>query len=196
MALIPMVVVRDGRNERSYDIFSCLLSNRIIFVTGEVEENMAANICAQILFLAGEDAEKDIHLYINSPGGSVDAGMSILDCMRFVQPDVTTTCMGLAASMGAMILSYGAKGKRFSLPNARVMIHQPSGGASGQASNIQITANEILKMKANLNRIMAEQTGRNLKEVEKAMDRDTWMNPSEAVKFGIVDRIITNSREM
>lgn len=190
MALVPMVIEQDGRSERSFDIYSRMLRERIIFVTGEVEDNMAALISAQLLFLESQDAEKDIFLYVNSPGGVVTAGMGIIDTMCFIKPDVSTICIGQACSMGAMIMSFGAKGKRISLPNARIMIHQPSGGARGMASDIEIQYNEIAKMKKKLNQMIADNTGQPLSVVEKAMDRDTFMDADEALAFGIIDQIV------
>ena len=192
MALIPMVLEQDGRSERSFDLYSRMLRDRIIFVSGEVEDQMANIAVASLLFLEGVDKEKDIHLYVNSPGGSVSAGMGIIDTMNFIKPDVSVTCIGLAASMGAMILSSGAKGKRFSLPNSRVMIHQPSGGTGrAQATDIQITAQEILRLKGRLNAILAENTGQPLDLVEAKMERDTWMSADEALDFGIIDHVVS-----
>lgn len=185
-----MVIENDGRSERSFDIFSRLLRERIIFCSGEVEDGMANLIVAQLLFLESADAEKDISLYVNSPGGVVTAGMAIYDTMQYIKPDVSTICMGQAASMGAMILSAGAKGKRFILPNARVMVHQPSGGSRGQATDIEIQAREILKLKGMLNSMLAENCNQPLRKIEKATDRDTYMSATEAVAFGIVDKIV------
>lgn len=192
MSLVPMVLENEGRNERSFDIYSLMLRQRIVFMTGEVEDHMANLICAQMLYLESVDSEKDIHFYINSPGGSVTAGYSILDTMEFIKCDVAVTCMGQACSMGAMILSAGAKGKRFALPNSRIMFHQPSGGARGMASDIEIQAKEILKMKANLNRMVCNNTGQPLDVVEKIMDRDTFMSAQEALEFGAIDQVIAN----
>lgn len=189
--LVPMVLENSGRNERSFDLYSRLLRERIIFLTGEVEDHMANLICAQLLFLESEDPKKDIHLYINSPGGVVTAGYSIMDTMNFIKPDVATICMGQACSMGAMILSMGTKGKRAALANSRIMFHQPSGGARGMASDIEIQAREILKMKATLNRMVSENTGKPLDVVEKMMDRDTFLSAEEAKDFGAIDEIYT-----
>jgi ATP-dependent Clp protease protease subunit len=190
MPLIPMVVEQDGRSERSYDIYSRLLKDRIVFCSGEVEDVMANLVVAQLLFLESADPHKEINLYVNSGGGSVSAGMAILDTMSFIKPDVRTICLGMAASMGAMILSSGTKGKRMSLPHSRIMCHQPSGGARGMASDIEITANEIIKTKKLLNQMLVENTGKTLKQVEKIMDRDTWFNPQEALEFGLIDQIV------
>lgn len=190
--LVPMVVEQTSRGERSYDIYSRLLKERIIFLTGEFHDDMASLICAQLLFLESESPDKDIFMYINSPGGVVTSGMSILDTMNFVRCDVATLCLGQACSMGSLILTAGAKGKRSMLPNARVMIHQPSGGARGQATDIEIQAREILKTKALLNQIYADATGQPLSVIEAAMERDTFMSAEEAVKFGLVDQIVNN----
>jgi len=191
-ALVPMVVEQTAKGERSFDIYSRLLKERIIFLTGQVEDNMANLILAQMLFLESENPEKDIFLYINSPGGSVTAGMAIYDTMNFIKPDVSTICVGQAASMGAFLLSGGAKGKRFCLPNSRVMIHQPLGGFQGQASDFEIHAKEILSIKDKLNRLMAEHTGQPLDVVSRDTDRDNFMSASQAVDYGIVDSIFTN----
>lgn len=188
--LVPMVLENDGRSERSFDLYSRLLRERIIFVSGPVEDHMATLICAQLLYLESVDPKKDINLYVNSPGGVVTAGYSILDTMKFVSCDVATIVMGQACSMGAMIQSSGTKGKRYALPNSRIMFHQPSGGARGMASDIEIQAKEILNMKANLNRMVAENTGQPLEVVEKIMDRDTFMSAQEALDFGSVDKVI------
>ena len=193
-ALVPMVVEQTAKGERSYDIYSRLLKERIIFLTGQVEDNMANLILAQMLFLESESPEKDIYLYINSPGGSVTAGMAIYDTMNFIKPDVSTICVGQAASMGAFLLSGGAKGKRFCLPNSRVMIHQPLGGFQGQASDFEIHAREILSIKDKLNRLMAEHTGQPLDVVSRDTDRDNFMSASEAVEYGLVDSVFS-SRE-
>ncbi|MCF2899270.1 ATP-dependent Clp endopeptidase proteolytic subunit ClpP [Pseudoalteromonas sp. SSMSWG5] len=193
-ALVPMVVEQTAKGERSYDIYSRLLKERIIFLTGQVEDNMANLILAQMLFLESENPEKDIYLYINSPGGSVTAGMAIYDTMNFIKPDVSTICVGQAASMGAFLLSGGAKGKRFCLPNSRVMIHQPLGGFQGQASDFEIHAREILSIKDKLNRLMAEHTGQPLEVVSRDTDRDNFMTASEAVEYGLVDSVFS-SRE-
>lgn len=189
-ALIPMVVEQTAKGERSYDIYSRLLKERVIFLTGQVEDHMANLICAQLLFLESENPEKDIHLYINSPGGSVTAGMSIYDTMQFIKPNVSTLCMGQAASMGAFLLAGGEKGKRFVLPNSRVMIHQPLGGFQGQASDIQIHAKEILYIKEKLNRLLAEHTGQDLSIIERDTDRDNFMSAQTAKEYGIVDEVL------
>ena len=191
-ALVPMVVEQTAKGERSYDIYSRLLKERIIFLTGQVEDNMANLILAQMLFLESENPEKDIFLYINSPGGSVTAGMAIYDTMNFIKPDVSTICVGQAASMGAFLLTAGAKGKRFCLPNSRVMIHQPLGGFQGQASDFEIHAKEILSIKDKLNRLMAEHTGQPLEVISKDTDRDNFMSASQAVDYGLVDSVFTN----
>lgn len=191
-ALVPMVVEQTPKGERSYDIYSRLLKERIIFLTGQVEDNMANLILAQMLFLESENPDKDIFLYINSPGGSVTAGMAIYDTMNFIKPDVSTICVGQAASMGAFLLTAGAKGKRFCLPNSRVMIHQPLGGFQGQASDFEIHAKEILSIKDKLNRLMAEHTGQPLGIISKDTDRDNFMSASQAVDYGLVDSVFTN----
>ncbi len=188
--LVPMVVEKSSTGERAYDIFSRLLKERIIFITGPIHDDMANLIVAQLLFLEAEDPRKEIHLYINSPGGSVSAGLAILDTMNHVKPDVTTTCIGIAASMGSVLLSAGAAGKRRILPNAEVMIHQVLGGAEGQASDIAITAKHILRTKDTLNKILAKNTGKTFEAVEKDADRDYWMNAEEAKKYGIVDTLL------
>ncbi|MFC3033982.1 ATP-dependent Clp endopeptidase proteolytic subunit ClpP [Pseudoalteromonas fenneropenaei] len=188
-ALVPMVVEQTAKGERSYDIYSRLLKERVIFLTGQVEDHMANLIVAQLLFLESESPEKDIHLYINSPGGSVTAGMSIYDTMNFIKPDVSTVCVGQAASMGAFLLSGGAKGKRFCLPNSRVMIHQPLGGFQGQASDFEIHAKEILSIKDKLNRLMAEHTGQPLDVIQRDTDRDNFMSAAQAVEYGLVDAV-------
>ncbi|MGF1763799.1 ATP-dependent Clp endopeptidase proteolytic subunit ClpP [Aliivibrio kagoshimensis] len=190
-ALVPMVVEQTPRGERSFDIFSRLLKERVIFLTGQVEDNMANLIVAQLLFLESENPEKDIFLYINSPGGSVTAGMSIYDTMQFIKPNVSTVCMGQACSMGSFLLAGGAKGKRFCLPNASVMIHQPLGGYQGQASDIQIHAENILATKKKLNAMLAEHTGQPLEVIETDTDRDNFMTAQEAVDYGLVDAILT-----
>lgn len=189
--LVPMVVEQTAKGERSYDIYSRLLKERVIFCCGQVEDHMANLIVAQLLFLESENPDKDIYLYINSPGGSVTAGMAIYDTMRFVKPDVSTVCMGQAASMGAFLLAGGAQGKRFCLPNARVMIHQPLGGFQGQASDFEIHARQILDIKDKLNRILADNTGKDLKQVAADTDRDYFMSAEEAVNYGIVDSVLT-----
>lgn len=194
MALVPMVVEQTNRGERSYDIYSRLLKDRIIFLTGEVNDQMADLIVAQLLFLESEDPDKDIQIYINSPGGSVSAGFAIYDTMQYIKPDVSTICVGLAASMGAFLLLAGEKGKRYALPNADIMIHQPLGGAQGQASDIQIHAEKILKTRRQLNAIIAERTGQTLKKVEKDTDRDFFMSAEEAKAYGIIDDVIVKRK--
>ncbi|GAA0290154.1 ATP-dependent Clp endopeptidase proteolytic subunit ClpP [Psychrosphaera haliotis] len=190
-ALVPMVVEQTSKGERSYDIFSRLLKERVIFLTGQVEDQMANLICAQLLFLESENPDKDIYLYINSPGGSVSAGLSIYDTMNFIKPDIATVCMGQAASMGAFLLSGGAKGKRHCLPNSRVMIHQPLGGFQGQASDFEIHAKEILYIKEKLNRLMAEHSGQDIEKVAKDTDRDNFLTPEDALEYGLIDSILT-----
>lgn len=187
--LVPMVIEKTVGGERSFDIFSRLLKERIIFITGPIEDHMANLVVAQLLFLEAEDPKKDITVYVNSPGGSVTAGLSIIDTMHHIKPDVATACVGLAASMGSLILSQGAKGKRFILPNAEVMIHQPSGGAYGQASDIDITAKHILKTRERLNKMLAKATGQKISKIEQDVDRDMFMDAEEAKKYGIVDAI-------
>nr|WP_305854601.1 ATP-dependent Clp endopeptidase proteolytic subunit ClpP [Roseateles sp. XES5] len=194
MALVPMVVEQTNRGERSYDIYSRLLKERIIFLTGPVEDHIATLVCAQMLFLESENPDKDISLYINSPGGSVSAGMSIFDTMNFIKPDVSTLCMGMAASMGSLLLAAGHKDMRFATPNARIMVHQPSGGFQGQASDIERHARDILKMKRKLNEVYVKHCGRTYEEVEQTLDRDHFMSADEAKDWGLVDRVIT-SRE-
>lgn len=191
-ALVPMVVEQTSRGERSYDIYSRLLKERIIFLTGQVEDNMANLIVAQMLFLESENPDKDIFLYINSPGGSVTAGMSIYDTMQFIKPNVSTLCTGQACSMGAFLLAGGAPGKRFALPNSRVMIHQPLGGFQGQASDIQIHAQEILTIKQKLNNLLAEHSGQPLDVIEKDTDRDNFMSAAQAAEYGIIDEVLTH----
>lgn len=188
-----MVVEQSGKGERAFDIFSRLLRERIIFLGSQVDDTSANLIMSQLLFLEAEDPEKDIYLYINSPGGSVYAGMAILDTMNHVRPDVCTICMGLAASMGAFLLAAGAKGKRMSLPNARIMIHQPLGGAQGQAVDIEIQAREILYIKRSLNEMLAENTGKPLEQIEQDTERDFFMSPAEAQQYGLIDRVLTNA---
>lgn len=188
---VPMVVEQRGGSERAYDIYSRLLKERIIFLCGPVNDQVANIIVAQMLFLESENPEKDINFYINSPGGSVSAGMAIFDTMNFIQPKVSTMCMGMAASMGAFLLSAGEKGKRYALPNAKVMIHQPLGGAEGQATEIDIAAREILKTRDRLNRILAERTGKTLKRVQTDTERDYYMTADEALKYGLIDQVIT-----
>lgn len=190
-SLVPMVVEQTARGERAYDIYSRLLKERVIFLVGPVEDHMANLVVAQLLFLESENPDKDIHLYINSPGGAVTAGLSIYDTMQFIKPDVSTMCIGQAASMGAFLLTGGTKGKRFALPNSRMMIHQPSGGAQGQASDIEIQANEILKMRQQLNEIMAFHTGKPLEVIARDTERDNFMNAEEAVSYGLIDKVIT-----
>ena len=192
LGLVPMVIEQSGRGERAYDIYSRLLKERVIFLVGPVNDQMANLIVAQLLFLESENPDKDISLYINSPGGSVSAGLAIFDTMNFIKPDVSTLCTGLAASMGAFLLAAGAKGKRFSLPNSRVMIHQPSGGSQGMASDIEIQAKEILYLRHRLNSIMAERTGQSIEQVAKDTDRDRFMSAEEAVEYGLIDKVLTN----
>ena len=192
LGLVPMVVEQSGRGERAYDIYSRLLKERVIFLVGPVNDQMANLIVAQLLFLESENPDKDISLYINSPGGSVSAGLAIFDTMNFIKPDVSTLCTGLAASMGAFLLAAGAKVKRFSLPNSRVMIHQPSGGSQGMASDIEIQAKEILYLRERLARIMAENTGQSIEQIHKDTDRDRFMSAEEAVEYGMIDRVLTN----
>ena len=192
LGLIPMVVEQTSRGERSFDIYSRLLKERVIFLVGPVNDQSANLIVAQMLFLESEDPDKDIHLYINSPGGSVSAGLGIYDTMNFIKPDVSTMCIGMAASMGAFLLSSGAKGKRFVLPNSRVMIHQPSGGAEGMASDIEIRAREILLLRAKLNQIMADNSGQPIERLEKDTDRDTWLSAEESLEYGLIDSILTD----
>ena len=189
-ALVPMVVEQTARGERSYDIYSRLLKDRVIFMTGQVEDHMANLIVAQMLFLESENPDKDIHLYINSPGGSVTAGLSVYDTMQFIKPDVSTMCIGQAASMGAMLLAGGAKGKRLALPHSRMMIHQPSGGAQGQASDIEIQANEIIKLRKSLNVLLSEHTGQTVEAIAKDTERDNFMSADEAHEYGLVDKVI------
>ena len=191
MSLVPYVIEQTSKGERSYDIYSRLLKDRIIFLGEEVNETSASIIVAQLLFLEAEDPDKDIHLYINSPGGSVTAGMAIYDTMQYIKPDVSTICIGMAASMGAFLLAGGAKGKRYALPNAEVMIHQPSGGARGQATDIRIHAENILRTKAKLNQILAENTGKPVEEVERDTERDNFMSAEEAKAYGLIDAVIT-----
>jgi ATP-dependent Clp protease protease subunit len=190
LGLVPMVVEQTARGERSYDIYSRLLKERLIFIVGPVEDHMANLVVAQLLFLESENPDKDIHLYINSPGGSVTAGMAIYDTMQFVKPDISTTCIGQAASMGAFLLAGGTKGKRFCLPNARTMIHQPSGGAQGQATDIDIQAKEILIIRARLNALMAKHTGQDLETIERDTERDNFMNAEDSAKYGLVDSVM------
>lgn len=190
-ALVPIVVEQTARGERSYDIYSRLLKERVIFLVGQVEDHMANLVVAQLLFLEAENPDKDIHLYINSPGGSVTAGLSIYDTMQFVKPDVSTMCIGQACSMGSFLLASGAKGKRYCVPNARTMIHQPSGGAQGQASDIHIHAQEILKIRERLNQLMANHTGRTVEEISRDTERDNFMSAEESKAYGLVDEVLT-----
>ena len=191
-SLVPYVIEQTSKGERSYDIYSRLLKDRIIFLGDEVNDDTASIVVAQLLFLEAEDPEKDIHLYINSPGGSVTAGMAIYDTMHYIKCDVSTVCIGMAASMGAFLLAGGQKGKRYILPNAEVMIHQPLGGAKGQASDIEIAAKNIIRTKEKLNRILSENTGKSYEQVCKDTDRDNWMSAKEAVEYGLVDSVIEN----
>lgn len=192
LGLIPMVIEQSGRGERSYDIYSRLLKERVIFLIGPVNDMTANLVVAQLLFLEAENPDKDISLYINSPGGSVTAGMSIYDTMQFIKPDVSTLCIGQAASMGAFLLASGAKGKRFSLPNSRVMIHQPSGGFSGQSTDIQIHAKEIMYLRGKLNAILAHHTGRSVEDIDRDTERDNFMGAEDSVKYGMIDKVIAN----
>lgn len=194
--LVPMVIEQTSKGERSFDIFSRLLKERIIFLTGEVNDEVSALVCAQLLFLESENPKKDISLYINSPGGVVTSGMAMYDTMQYITCDVNTLCIGQACSMGSLLLAGGTKGKRFSLPNSRIMIHQPSGGARGMAADIEIQANEILKLRKRLNEIYVKHTGQKLAVIEKAMDRDNFMSPEEAKKFGLIDQIVTSRQEL
>ncbi|MGE5652201.1 ATP-dependent Clp endopeptidase proteolytic subunit ClpP [Noviherbaspirillum sp. UKPF54] len=192
LGMVPMVIEQSGRGERAYDIYSRLLKERVIFLVGPVNDHSANLIVAQMLFLESENPDKDISLYINSPGGSVSAGMAIFDTMQFIKPDVSTLCTGLAASMGAFLLAAGAKGKRFSLPNSRIMIHQPLGGAQGQAADIEIQAREILYLRDRLNHILAEKTGRTVEQISKDTDRDNFMSAAEAAEYGMIDKVLTS----
>lgn len=190
MNLVPMVVEQTNRGERSYDIFSRLLKDRIIFIGSPIDDNVANLVIAQLLFLEAEDPDKDIYLYINSPGGSVSAGLAMYDTMQYIKPDVSTICVGLAASMGAFLLAAGAKGKRFALPNSEIMIHQPSGGFHGQASDIKIHAEHILKIKNRINQILSERTGQSIEKIEQDSDRDRFMSAQEAQEYGLVDKVM------
>ncbi len=190
LGMVPMVIEQSGRGERAYDIYSRLLKERVIFLVGPVEDHMANLVVAQLLFLESENPDKDISLYINSPGGSVSAGMAIYDTMQFIKPDVSTLCTGMAASMGSFLLMAGAKGKRYSLPNSKIMIHQPSGGAHGQATDIEIHAREILKTRETLNKIYADRTGQPLEKITRDMERDYYMSADEAKDYGLVDQVI------
>ena len=192
LGLVPMVIEQTSRGERSFDIYSRLLKERVIFIVGPIEDQMANLVVAQLLFLESENPDKDIHLYINSPGGSVTAGLSIYDTMQFIKPEVSTMCVGQAASMGAFLLSGGAKGKRLILPNARTMIHQPSGGAQGQASDIEIQAKEILFLRGRLNRMLSEHTGQPMDVIERDTERDRFMSAEQSVEYGLVDQVITS----
>lgn len=192
MALVPTVVEQTGRGERAYDIYSRLLKDRIIFLSDEVNDTTASLVVAQLLFLEAEDPDKDIHLYINSPGGSVTAGMAIYDTMQYIKPDVSTICIGMAASMGAFLLNAGAKGKRFALPNSEIMIHQPLGGAKGQATDIEIHAKWILKIKERLNKILSERTGQPIEKIQEDTERDNFMSAQEAKEYGLIDEVIEN----
>ena len=192
LGLVPMVVEQSGRGERAYDIYSRLLKERVIFMVGPVNDQMANLIVAQLLFLESENPDKDISLYINSPGGSVSAGLAIFDTMNFIKPNVSTLCTGLAASMGAFLLAAGEKGKRFSLPNSRIMIHQPSGGSQGMASDIEIQAKEILYLRHRLNSIMAERTGQTVEQIAKDTDRDRFMSADESQEYGLIDKVLTS----
>ncbi|MFO7891107.1 MAG: ATP-dependent Clp endopeptidase proteolytic subunit ClpP [bacterium] len=191
MSLIPMVIEQTGRGERAYDIFSRLLKERIIFIGSGIDDNIASLVIAQLLFLAAEDAEKDIFLYLNTPGGMVSSGLAIYDTIKYVRPDIATVCMGQASSMGAVLLAAGTKGKRSALPHSRVMIHQPLGGAQGQASDIEIQTKEILTLREKLNKILSEHTGQSLKKISKDTDRNFFMSPEEAKEYGIIDQILT-----
>jgi ATP-dependent Clp protease protease subunit len=190
LGMVPMVIEQSGRGERAYDIYSRLLRERIVFLVGGVNDQVANLVCAQMLFLESENPDKDIFLYINSPGGSVSAGLSIYDTMQFIKPDVSTLCLGMAASMGSFLLMAGAPGKRAALPNSRVMIHQPSGGAQGQAADIEIQAREILKTREQLNRIYSERTGQSVEKIAADMERDYWMSPGEAKAYGLIDQVL------
>ena len=192
LGLVPMVIEQTSRGERSFDIYSRLLKERVIFIVGAIEDHMANLIVAQLLFLESENPDKDVHLYINSPGGSVTAGLSIYDTMRFIKPDVSTMCIGQAASMGAFLLSGGTKGKRYILPNARTMIHQPSGGAQGQATDIEIQAKELLFLRERLNSLLADHTGQTMEVIERDTERDRFMSAEQSVEYGLVDEVISS----
>ncbi|MGR6835351.1 ATP-dependent Clp endopeptidase proteolytic subunit ClpP [Syntrophomonas erecta] len=196
MSLVPMVVEQTNRGERAYDIYSRLLKDRIIFLGSAIDDNIANLVIAQLLFLEAEDPDKDISLYINSPGGSISAGMAIYDTMQYIRPDVSTICVGLAASMGAFLLTAGHKGKRFALPNAEVMIHQPLGGTQGQATDIEIHARRIMRMKDSLNKILADRTGQTLEKIQKDTDRDYFMSAAEAKEYGIIDEVIMHPKKV
>ena len=191
LGMVPMVIEQSGRGERAYDIYSRLLRERVIFLVGPVNDQSANLVVAQLLFLESENPDKDISLYINSPGGSVSAGLSVFDTMNFIKPDVSTLCMGIAASMGAFLLAAGAKGKRFALPNSRVMIHQPSGGAQGQATDIEIQAREILKLRESLNNVLAERTGQSIEKIRADSERDYFLSADEAKNYGLIDDVIS-----
>ncbi len=193
MSYIPYVIEQTGRGERSYDIYSRLLKDRIIMLSGEVNDAVASSIVAQLLFLEAQDPDKDIYFYINSPGGVITSGLSMFDTMNYIKPDIVTICIGQAASMGAFLLASGTKGKRYALPNARIMIHQPSGGAQGQSTDIQIQAKEIQRLKDTLNEILAEKTGKKTKTIEKDTERDYFMSSEEAVAYGLIDKVLTKS---
>ena len=193
MSYIPYVVEQTGRGERSYDIYSRLLKDRIIMLSGEVNDQVASSIVAQLLFLEAQDPDKDIYFYINSPGGVITSGLSMFDTMNYIKPDIVTICIGQAASMGAFLLASGTKGKRYALPNARIMIHQPSGGAQGQSTDIQIQAQEIQRLKDTLNHILAEKTGKKAKQIEKDTERDNFMSSQEAMDYGLIDKVLTKS---
>lgn len=195
MSLVPIVIESTAKGERSFDIYSRLLRERIIYLNGPIDDHVAGLVIAQLIFLEAEDPDKDITLYINSPGGSITAGMGIYDTMQYVKPDVSTVCVGLAASMGSFLLAAGAKGKRFALPNAEIMIHQPLGGAQGQASDIEIQANRILKLKKKLNKILAENTGQKLSKITKDTDRDTWLDAEDAKAYGLIDDVIWKRKD-
>jgi len=195
LGMVPVVIEQSGRGERAYDIYSRLLKERVIFLVGPVNDHTANLVVAQLLFLESENPDKDISLYINSPGGSVSAGLAIYDTMQFIKPDVSTLCTGLAASMGAFLLAAGTKGKRFSLPNSRIMIHQPLGGASGQASDIEIQAREILYLRERLNSILAEKTGQNIEQISRDTDRDNFMSAEQAVDYGMIDKVLKHRSE-
>lgn len=195
MSLVPVVIESTAKGERSFDIYSRLLRERIIYLNGPIDDHVAGLVIAQLIFLEAEDPDKDITLYINSPGGSITAGMGIYDTMQYVKPDVSTVCVGLAASMGSFLLAAGAKGKRFALPNAEIMIHQPLGGAQGQASDIEIQANRILKLKKKLNKILAENTGQKLSKITKDTDRDTWLDAEDAKAYGLIDDVIWRRKD-
>jgi len=195
LGMVPIVIEQSGRGERAYDIYSRLLRDRVVFIVGPVTEQTANLVVAQLLFLESENPDKDISLYINSPGGSVSAGFAIYDTMQFVKPDVSSICIGVAASMGAFLLAAGAKGKRYSLPNSRIMIHQPMGGVQGQAADIEIHAKEILYLRERLNKILSERTGQSVEKIAKDTDRDNFMSGEDAVKYGLIDKIFTNRNE-